>query len=660
RTSRALLAQASALQAVTKFGDETTIQGMSFLAQMGLQEDAIKRITPLILDFAEAQGMNAADAFKLVAKSLGSSTNALSRYGITIEGAVGSEKRLESATSALSKAFKGQAEAAAMVGTGALTQFSNLWGDLQERVGSFVARALTPLVKGLGELITVTKKESESLEEQRINFNVLVGAATSVNATAKNRAKFIAEINKQYPEYLGNIDLEKVTNEELLTLAEDVNDQYRERIKLITAQEVYKEYVARLVALERAELLHIKIIEGVNQGFIDVAETTTGTAVDMFINSENLISSQTARLEKNREKQKRIYNQMKEDVESYGFDFLYVMNLVERGTGGKGGKVVSDTQKGEKIVSDAQRVELKKFTIERIDLAKWVGSERIRIEKETLEEMKSMRMEFREDEGNAQFKAFDKEVEFQKQKKEFSINASAEAAMGAGEITAEIGRANREEEIAQIETQRAYELSLVEGNKEKERKINDEFNAKRAEIKTKQAKADKRNALFQSIINTAAGVAQAIPNPFLIAFAALIGGIQQALILAQPIPQFKKGTKSAPGGMSIVGESGKELMITPSGIIEVSGDRAELRDLEKGTEIIPADRTKRIMDKGLVASFADKRIRPYNDKLSTRQLEKLQSKQLKEQQETNNLLGRYKYQVRDKVYDLRGNVTRYV
>ena len=72
-----LAKQARELQKETLFGDEATIEAQSFLAQLGLNEQAILKLTPLIQDFATAQGIGLTDAAKLVAKSVGSSTNAL-------------------------------------------------------------------------------------------------------------------------------------------------------------------------------------------------------------------------------------------------------------------------------------------------------------------------------------------------------------------------------------------------------------------------------------------------------------------------------------------------------------------------------------------------------------------------------------------------------
>lgn len=144
---KSLKNQAQELQKVTLFGDEATMEAQGFLAQLGLNEAAILKLTPLIQDFATAQGIGLGDAAKLVAKSVGSSTNALSRYGITIEGKVGTVERLNSAVNNLSTAFGGQAEAISKEGLGPLIQMKNRLGDIFEEIGE----KLIPIVIKLGE-----------------------------------------------------------------------------------------------------------------------------------------------------------------------------------------------------------------------------------------------------------------------------------------------------------------------------------------------------------------------------------------------------------------------------------------------------------------------------------------------------------------------------
>jgi hypothetical protein len=144
-----LIQQASNLQSKTLYGDEETIAAYSRLAQMiGANEDALKRLMPLVQDFATAKGMDLAGAADLVAKALGSSTNALARYGIQIKGEVGSVERLETAVTQLNKAFGGQAQAAAAAGLGVVQQAQNYMGDIKENI----VKVLLPMVQQSAQL----------------------------------------------------------------------------------------------------------------------------------------------------------------------------------------------------------------------------------------------------------------------------------------------------------------------------------------------------------------------------------------------------------------------------------------------------------------------------------------------------------------------------
>lgn len=146
---------ASAQQGKTLFGDEETIKAQA-LAQGILQNvDAVKKLTPIAQDLAAAKGMDLSAAFEMVAKSVASGTNAMSRYGIEIEGAAGSAERTQSAIDALTNAFGGQAEAAASTGLGPVKQFQNAWGDVREEFGKMLMPAIASVAKSLSGLMPV-------------------------------------------------------------------------------------------------------------------------------------------------------------------------------------------------------------------------------------------------------------------------------------------------------------------------------------------------------------------------------------------------------------------------------------------------------------------------------------------------------------------------
>lgn len=190
RTSQALLNQASALQKVTTFGDEAIIGVQSSLAAFLDSEEAIKKATEATLDISVAMGMDLKSAGDLVAKTLGSSTNAMSRYGITVEGAVGSTDRLESLTGNVAKLFGGQAKAQADTYAGAVQQLQNSLGDMAEDIGRIVVPIFQELQPHLqlaidfwSEYLKVgddNKKGQSTLSNEIKNLNVEIDKQTSL------------------------------------------------------------------------------------------------------------------------------------------------------------------------------------------------------------------------------------------------------------------------------------------------------------------------------------------------------------------------------------------------------------------------------------------------------------------------------------------------
>jgi lambda family phage tail tape measure protein len=166
-TSDALLEQASSLQKVTAFGDETIIRAQALLAMFVKDEKQIKAATKATLDLAAAKGMKLKDSADLVSKTLGSTTNALSRYGIQVTGAVGSTERLESLVTNLNYAFGGQAEALAGTFRGRLKQVKDLYGDLHEELGYVITRNRV-FVESLGIVKRYLGDATKSVKENRL------------------------------------------------------------------------------------------------------------------------------------------------------------------------------------------------------------------------------------------------------------------------------------------------------------------------------------------------------------------------------------------------------------------------------------------------------------------------------------------------------------
>jgi len=180
RTSNALLKQASSLQKMTVFGDESIIGVQASIGAFIKSEDQIKKATEATLDIAVAMGMDLKSAGDLVAKTLGSSTNAMSRYGIEVSGAVGSTERLESLTGNVARLFGGQAKAQTETYAGSVEQLKNEFGDMAENIGTIVipvfetlAPHLKTAIKFWQEYLNVGEKTSEQTSKYDVEIQSL-------------------------------------------------------------------------------------------------------------------------------------------------------------------------------------------------------------------------------------------------------------------------------------------------------------------------------------------------------------------------------------------------------------------------------------------------------------------------------------------------------
>lgn len=116
----------------------------------------------------------------------------------------------------------------------------------------------------------------------------------------------------------------------------------------------------------------------------------------------------------------------------------------------------------------------------------------------------------------------------------------------------------------------------------------------------KQASFEKKQGIISAGIATALAVLNALSTvkPYPLAVIAAIsagiaGAAQIAAIASKPLPAYEHGTRSAIGGLSLVGEAGMEMLRSPSGAIGFTPNGPTVMDIASGTEVIPHDETMR-------------------------------------------------------------------
>lgn len=177
--------------------------------------------------------------------------------------------------------------------------------------------------------------------------------------------------------------------------------------------------------------------------------------------------------------------------------------------------------------------------------------------------------------------AFDARIEQIEKEQEKNEEAAEEEKeriedmVNSGVITKEEGEARK----------RAAEDTTARKNKE--------LDKQKAELEQKQARWQKANSITQATISTALAIMQAyaqagpFTGPVFAAIIAAIGAAQIAMIAAQPIPKYAKGTDSHPGGLAIVGDGGRQEVIETDNGAYITPSIPTLVDLPKRAKVIP-------------------------------------------------------------------------
>jgi hypothetical protein len=128
------------------------------------------------------------------------------------------------------------------------------------------------------------------------------------------------------------------------------------------------------------------------------------------------------------------------------------------------------------------------------------------------------------------------------------------------------------------------------------------YDKEKRKIEKRQAILQKAQASFNIVLDTAQAIMNVLKtatDPTVGAIMAtatgILGGIELATVLSEPLPAYRKGVKGAKGGLSIMGEEGIELVKEPSGKEWLTSDEPTIYNLTKGSDVFPSDETQKIL-----------------------------------------------------------------
>ena len=196
--SQKLQGVASALQGMTTYGDEATLQAMTLGVNMGIAAEQMEDATKAAMGLAAGYGLDLTNAMQLVAKAANGNTSRLAMYGIQVDQTKAKQEQFADVLKQCNEKFDlAKAETYGQ----RLTQLGNAWGDLKEEVGEFLL-ALSgfddwhnDLVQQISHVTDIIKDNAEQWAfEAKYVFSYFEAGLKAVYATVEPAVTFTVDV----------------------------------------------------------------------------------------------------------------------------------------------------------------------------------------------------------------------------------------------------------------------------------------------------------------------------------------------------------------------------------------------------------------------------------------------------------------------------------
>lgn len=104
-------------------------------------------------------------------------------------------------------------------------------------------------VSALNDMVSVPL--SDTLREQQSEFSALIGILSDVNASESSRTEAIKQLNAEYPDYIGSINLETASQSELNGILQSGNQLFEKRIFLQQNEEKLIEFAKQRIQTQK-------------------------------------------------------------------------------------------------------------------------------------------------------------------------------------------------------------------------------------------------------------------------------------------------------------------------------------------------------------------------------------------------------------------------
>ncbi len=134
-----------------------------------------------------------------------------------------------------------------------------------------VAESMMKAGNNLLNFLNLSKTAPQILSQERGELNSLLRVITNLNEGNELRRSLLQQLNTKYPDLFKNIDIEKVKNNELLTMLNDINNAYDKRIGFATSDLIMGNAKTAAEEAQANYTKYMTLVELMNRGDKDAA-----------------------------------------------------------------------------------------------------------------------------------------------------------------------------------------------------------------------------------------------------------------------------------------------------------------------------------------------------------------------------------------------------
>lgn len=144
------------------------------------------------------------------------------------------------------KGFFGMMASQAETTEGKLSNAKDAVFSLSASIGERLKPSVDKGISAFTKWVEITENwvkipTAEKIAEEQSEVNALVGSIAELNGSQEIRKTLLDELQRKYPEFLGNLDKETVTAEQLRDRLREVNDEYDRKLKKAILADVLEE-----------------------------------------------------------------------------------------------------------------------------------------------------------------------------------------------------------------------------------------------------------------------------------------------------------------------------------------------------------------------------------------------------------------------------------